>query len=164
MLNYVIFTTHSSHLYSMWDFTHTCNPKISPSRVSLPFYGLQDLYVDHEQVLLTPPCLMGFLLHQRVIHGSFVRHSWEPRVNPAHTSMGIPHVHVHGNLASHHYLAPLAIYIFFFLRSLCVGCLGFLYPRWIGIMNTSSPSLHTTMGSNTTFRGGKTPWKASLSN
>ena len=26
MLNYVILTTHSSHLYSMWDFTHTCNP------------------------------------------------------------------------------------------------------------------------------------------
>ena len=113
MLNYIILTTHSSHLYSMWDFTHTCNPKISPSRVSLPFYGLQDLYVDHEQVILNPPCLMGFLLHQRVIHGSFVRHSWEPRVNPARTSMGILHVHVHGNLASHHYLAPLAIFFFF---------------------------------------------------
>ena len=143
----------------MWDFTHTCNPKISPSRVSLPFYGLQDFYVDHEQVLLTPPCLMGFLLHQRVIHGSFVRHSWEPRVNPAHTSMGIPHVHVHGNLASHHYLAPLAIFLFFFFFFsrifVCGDCLGFLCPRWVGIMNTSSPSLHTTMCSNTTFRGEK---------
>ena len=26
VLNYVILTTHSSHLYSMWYFTHTCNP------------------------------------------------------------------------------------------------------------------------------------------
>ena len=25
---YVILTTHSSHLYLMWDFTHTCNPTI----------------------------------------------------------------------------------------------------------------------------------------
>ena len=29
VLNYVILTTHSSHLYSMWDFTHTCNPTSS---------------------------------------------------------------------------------------------------------------------------------------
>ena len=110
----------------MWDFTHTCNLTISPSRVSLPLYGLQDLFVGHEQVLLTPPCLMGLSLHQRIIHGSLVRHPWEPRVNPAHTSMGIPHVHVHGNLASHHYLAPLAIFIcwaffFFFSRIFVYG-------------------------------------------
>ena len=26
VLNYVILTAHSSHLYSMWDFTYTCNP------------------------------------------------------------------------------------------------------------------------------------------
>ena len=25
---YVILTTHSSHLYLMWDFTHTYNPTI----------------------------------------------------------------------------------------------------------------------------------------
>ena len=25
VLNYVILTTHFSHLYSIWDFTHTCN-------------------------------------------------------------------------------------------------------------------------------------------
>ena len=104
----------------MWDFTRTYNPTISPSRVSLPLYGLQNLSMGHEQVLLTPPCLMGLSLHQCIIHGALVRHPWEPRVNPAHTSMGIPHVHVHGNLASHHYLAPLAIFIcwaffFFFL-------------------------------------------------
>jgi len=29
VLNYVILITHSSHLYSMWDFTHTCNPTIT---------------------------------------------------------------------------------------------------------------------------------------
>ena len=28
MLNYVILITHSSHFYSMWDFTHTCNPTV----------------------------------------------------------------------------------------------------------------------------------------
>ena len=26
MLNYVILTTHSSHYYAMWDFTHMCSP------------------------------------------------------------------------------------------------------------------------------------------
>ena len=144
----------------MWDFTHTCNPTISPSRMSLLLYGFQELSVGHEQVLLTPPCLMGFSLHQHVIHGSLVRHLWELRVNLACTSMGTPHVHVHGNLTLHHYFAPLAIFIywvfFFFspsLGSLCVGHLGFLCPRWIGTMNTSPPSPHTTMGSNTTCRG-----------
>ena len=25
---YVILTTHFSHFYLMWDFTHTCNPTI----------------------------------------------------------------------------------------------------------------------------------------
>ena len=101
----------------MWDFTYTYNSTISPSRVSLPLYGLQDLFVGHEQVLLTPPCLMGFSLHQCIIHRSLVRHPWEPRVNLARTSMGTPHVYVHGNLASHHYFAPLAIFLcwaFFF--------------------------------------------------
>ena len=74
----------------------------------------------HEQVLLTPPCLMGFSLHQCIIHGSLVRHSWEPHVNPARTSMGTLHVHVHGNLTPHHYLAPLAIF-------LCWAFLFFLF-------------------------------------
>ena len=68
----------------MWDLTHTCHPIISPSRVSLPFYELQNLFVGHEQVLLTPSYLMGFSFHQRVIHRSLVRHPWEPRVNTAH--------------------------------------------------------------------------------
>ena len=147
-----------------------CNPKnLSVTCESLPLYGLQDLFVGHEQVLLTPPCLMGFSLHQRVIHGSRVRHSWEPRVNPARTSMGTLYVHVHENLTPHHYLAPLAIFLcwafffffflFFFLfsspGSLCVGHLGFLCPRWVRTMNSSPPSSHTTMGSDTTCWGNK---------
>ena len=148
----------------MWDFTHTCNPTNLPLTCeSLLLCGLQDLSMGHEQVLLTPPCLMGFSLHQYIIHESLVHHPWEPRVNPARTSMGTPHVHVHGNLASHHYFAPLAIFIcwaFFFSfssspRSLCVGRLGFLCPRWVGTMNTSPPSPHTTMGFDTTCRGDK---------
>ena len=100
---------------------------ISPLGVSLLLYGLQDLFVGHEQVLLTPPCLMGFLLHQRIIHGSLVRHPWEPHVNPTRTSMRTLFVHVHGNLAPHHYLAPLAIFFcwvffsFFFSRIFVCG-------------------------------------------
>ena len=108
---YVILITNFSHFYLMWDFIYTYNPTISPSRVSLPFYGLQDLFVGHEQVLLTPPCLMSFSLHQCIIHGSLVRHPWEPRVILARTFMGTPHVYVHGNLTPHHYLAPLAIFL-----------------------------------------------------
>ena len=93
---------------------------------------------------------MDFSLNQCIIHGSLVRHPWEPHVNHARTFMGTPHVYVHGNLAPHHYLAPLAIFLcwafLFFLfspGSLCVGHLGFLCPLWIGTMNTSPHSLHT---------------------
>ena len=120
MLNYVILTTFfffiqcgtslthvtqqsSPHVWvstSLWVSRPLCGPWTSP----------QDLFVGHEQVLLISPCLMGFSFHQRIIHGSLVRHPWEPRVNPAHTSMGTPHIHVHENLAPHHYLAPLAIF------------------------------------------------------
>ena len=69
--------------------------------------------------------------------------------------MGTLHVHVHKNLASHHYLAPLAIFLcwdFFFSPSpgsLCVGCLRLsLFPLG-GTMNTSPHLPHTIMGSNT---------------
>ena len=105
VLNYVILTTHFSNLYSMWDFTHMCTPNNLPLTCeSLSLCGLQDLFVGHEQILLTPPCLMGFSLHQCIIHGSLVRHPWEPHVNLARTSIGTPHVHVYKNLAPHHYL------------------------------------------------------------
>ena len=154
----------------MWDFTHTCNPINLPLTCeSLLLCGFQDLFVGHEQVLLTPPCLIGFSLHQCIIHRSLVRHPWEPCVNPTRTSMGTPHVYVHGNLAPHHYLAPLAIFIcwvFLFFHfspgSLCVGHLGFLCPCWVGTMNTSPLSPHTTMSSDTTCWGdkhlGELPW------
>ena len=96
----------------MWDFTNTCIPNnLLFMCESLLLYGFQDLSVGYEQVLLTPPCLMGFSLYQCIIHRSLVRHPWEPRVILARTSMGIPHVYVHGNLAPHHYLAPLAIFL-----------------------------------------------------
>ena len=115
MFNYVILTTHSFYFYSMWDFIYTCYSTISPSRVSLPLYELQDLCMGHEQVLLIPPCLMGFSFHKRIIHGSLVCHPWKPCVNLVYTSMGTLHVHVHRNLASYHYLAPLAIYIYIYI-------------------------------------------------
>ena len=79
--------------------------------------------------------------------------------------MGTPHVHVHGNLVSHNYLAPLAIFLFFyyfiifylfFSGSLCVCRLDFLCPRWVGTINTSPLSPHTTMGSDTTCRANST--------
>ena len=95
MLNYVILTTHSSHLYSIWDFTHTCNPTNLPLTCeSLPLCGLQDLFVGHEQILLTPPCLMGFHFinassmgttcqFRTHIHGNPARLCpWEPRTTP----------------------------------------------------------------------------------
>ena len=113
----------------MWDFTHTCNPTNLPLTCeSLPLCGLQDLFVGHEQILLTPPCLMGFSLHQCIIQGFLVRHPWEPRVNPARISMG----------------CWAFLFFLFSPGSLCVGHLGFLYPRWVGTINTSPPSPHTT--------------------
>ena len=40
----------------MWDFTHTCIPNNLPFTCEfLPLCGHQDLFVGHEQVLLTPP-------------------------------------------------------------------------------------------------------------
>ena len=95
-----------------------CNSTISHSRVSLC------LSMGYEKVLLTPLCLVGFSFHQCIIHGSLVRHPWESCVNPARIYMETPHVHVHGNLASHHYLAPLAIFIcwaFFFFKIFVCG-------------------------------------------
>ena len=97
------------------------------------------------------------------IHGNHVStlqaHPWEP-----HTSMPMGTSH-------HYYLAPLAIFLcwafffFFFLSSLgslCVGRLGFLYPCLVWTTNTSPPSPHTTMSSDTTCWGdkhlGELPW------
>ena len=132
VLNYVILTTHSSHLYSMWDFTHTfaslwasrslCEPWTSPTHSSLP-NGIFTSSARHPWVSCTPS----------------MRITCQPRM------------HIHGNLAPHHYLALLAIFLcwafFFFspsLGSLCVGRLGFLCPCWVGTMNTSPLSPYTT--------------------
>ena len=155
----------------MWDFTYMCNPIISSSRVSLPLYRFQDLSVGHELVLLTPPCLMGFFTssthHPWVSHTSSMRTTCQLRTH-IHEN---PNVHVHENLASHHYLAPLAIFLlfvfvfvfcfflffyFFVLGSLCVGRLRLSLSPLEGTMNTSPPSPPTTMGSNTTCRGDNT--------
>ena len=53
MLNYVILTTHSSYLYSMWKVTHMCNP--TPMKlgfIKLKFQALwqsnQTLYLELE--------------------------------------------------------------------------------------------------------------------
>ena len=52
MLNYVILTTHSSNLYSMWDFTHKCTPNNLPLMCESPLCALQDLSMGNKQVLL----------------------------------------------------------------------------------------------------------------
>ena len=40
--------------------------------------------------------------------------------------------------------------------------LGFLCPCWVGTINTSPPSPHTTMGSDTTCRANSTPGLKSM--
>ena len=58
---------------------------------------------------------------------SSMHHPWVSRTpfigttcQPTRTSMGTPHVYVHGNLTPHHYLAPLVIF-------LCWAFLFFLF-------------------------------------
>ena len=119
---------------------------------SLPLCGFQDLFVDHEQALLTPPCLTGFSLHQRIIHGNHVSsshaHPWEPHTS---MSMGI----LHHTIIQHHQQYSFVGLFFFSPRSLCVGHLGFLYLSLVGTMNTSPPLPHTIMSSDTTCWGDK---------
>ena len=145
MLNYVILTIHSFHHYSMWDFTHTCNPTISPSHVSLCLsMGFMTSLWGHKQVLHAPFCLMGLSLHQCIVHGT-------PCVNPTPLPNGhFPSlVHhpcdctcqsrtsfiLYGNLTPHHYLALLAIILlcWAFFKIVCAGFMGLLgaicHPR-----------------------------------
>ena len=96
MFNYVILTTHSSHHYSMWDFTHTYNPTISPSPVSV--------YLSPPP---PPPFALPCLALPYGLFSSLTFHPWA-----SHTlSMGTlcqtrTHIHVHGTFTPHHYLAP----------------------------------------------------------
>ena len=110
----------------MWDLTHTCHPIISPSRVSLPFYELQNLFVGHEQVLLTPSYLMGFSFHQRVIHRSLVRHPWEPRVNTAHPCPWEPRITPLFSTISNIHL--LGFFFFSFSKIFVFGPFRFFLP------------------------------------
>ena len=155
MLNYVILTIHFSHIYSTWDFTHTCNPTNLPLTCEfLSLYGLQDLFVGHEQVVFhfisASSMGLAYAIHRNRVSTPHA-HPWEPCTS---MSMGTSH---------HHYLAPLAIFLcwvsfllfFSSLGSLCVGRLGFICPRWVGTMNISPPSPHTTMSSDTTCWGDK---------
>ena len=84
----------------MWDFTHTCNPTNLPLTCeSLLLCGLQDLSMGHEQVLLTPPCLMDFFLHWCIIHGTpcvkpvcLLIYPWEPHTSPSPLSSTIENI------------------------------------------------------------------------
>ena len=91
MHNYVILTTHSSHLYSMWDFIHTCNSSISLSRVSLCLsVGFKtSLWAINKSYSLPMP---------NGLFTSSMHHPW----GPCTPSMGItcqPRTHIHGNPA-----------------------------------------------------------------
>ena len=90
MLNYVILTTHSSHHYSMWDFTHSCISNNLPlTWESLPLYEPW-----------TSPT------HFPLPNGPFpslVHHPW------ASTCQSRTSFILHGNLTPHCCLAPLAI-------------------------------------------------------
>ena len=144
----------------MWDFTHMFIPIISPLRMSLY------LSMGYEQVLLFRLALWVFssstrcpwashtpsmwIMCQRcmLIHRNPARpYPWEPRTTPLFST--ISNIHLLGSFFS----SP---------RSLCVGRLGFFFPGWVGTMNTSPPSPHTTMGSDITCRGdkhlGELPW------
>lgn len=59
---------------------------------------------------LTNSCLLiGFFLHQYVVHGPFVRHPWKPTVNLAYSSTKIGlHFYVHRNLG-HTFFFPSLI-------------------------------------------------------
>ena len=170
MLNYVILTSYSSYHYLMWNFTHMWMHNSVPLTCeSLFFCGFQDLSMDHEQVLLAPYCLVGFFLHQCIIHGL-------PHIKPA-----CPFI-LYGNLVPHRCLAAWAIILFCwaFSNIVCVGFMrlfgaiysprsnckngpsllhlrkGFKYihsvpaPTAKGTSITFPPLPYTTMGSNTT--------------
>ena len=122
MLNYVILTTHSSHLYSMWDFTHTYNPTISLSCVSLCLsVGFKTSLWAMNKSYSPPPLPNG--LFTLSVHHPWVSHT--PSMEPTCQ----PRTHIHGNLTPHHYLAPLAIFLcwafrfflFFFSRIFVCG-------------------------------------------
>ena len=95
----------------MWDFTHMCNP------TNLP------LTCESASLWVSRPLCGPWTspTHSLLPNGLFTlsaRHPWVSRTpsmgtmcQPARTSMGTPYVHVHRNLAPHHYLAPLAIFL-----------------------------------------------------
>ena len=59
----------------MWDFTYMCIPNnLSLMCDSLPLCGLQDFFVGHEQVLLTPFCLWAFFFINTSSMGTMLRH------------------------------------------------------------------------------------------
>ena len=103
----------------MWDFTHTCNPTISPSRVSLCLsVGFKTSLWAMNKSYTLPLALWAFhfiMHHPWVSRTPSIGTTCQPRThiygNPTHTSMGTPHVYAHGNLAPHHYLVPLAIFL-----------------------------------------------------
>ena len=89
----------------MWDFTHTCTP--NDLTLTCEFLPLCGSWTSPTR----SPLSYGLFLHQVVIHGPFICHPWKSHVNLAHISMETPQVHIHGNLAPHHYLAPLSTLI-----------------------------------------------------
>ena len=113
---YVILTTHSSHHYSMWDFTHTCNPIIFLLCVSFClFVGFKtSSWVMNKSYLLPPRLMSSFFF--------FLHHLWVFTCQPCTSFI------LHGNLTPYHCLAPLAIILlcWAFSKIICVGFMGLL--------------------------------------
>ena len=135
MLNYVILSTHSSHHYSMWDFTHICIPNNPPLHmwVSTSLWASRPLHGSWKSSTrsLLPNELFPSLMH----------HPW--------TSTCQHHMSfiLHWNLAPYHCLAQLAIILicWVFLKIVCVvfmGLLGAIYlPYSICEMTSSTHTL-----------------------
>ena len=94
---YVILTTHSSHHYSMWDFTHTCNPIIFLLCVSFClFVGFKTSSWVMNKSYLLPPRLMSFFfffffassmgLYVSTLHVFYP--SWEPHTLSLSSTIG----------------------------------------------------------------------------
>ena len=64
------------------------------SFVTTSLWALWLLFLGHKKVLLALPCLWALSLLLRVIHGPFVHHRWEARINPARSFMGTSYIYL----------------------------------------------------------------------
>ena len=79
VLNFVILSTHSSHHYSIWDFSYMCkHNNLLLTCEPLPLCGLQDLSMAMNKSY-SPPLSYG-------LFPSLVHHSWASTCQPRTSS------------------------------------------------------------------------------